>query len=81
MKRIMSNLIERLEQKGGFVSENLVADVKKYSKYIKYIENMGEKCLISWFNDDWQPIGNMILNKMENAGLIHIKKNEIILLA
>ncbi len=80
----MNNLIERLEQKGGFATESLVADVKKYSKYIKYIEcfgDMDEKCLIPMFNDDWQPIGNMILNKMENAGLIHIKKNEIILLA
>lgn len=77
----MSNLIERLEQKGGFATESLIADAKKFSKYIKYIENMCEKCLVSWFGDDWQPIGMMILNSMENAGLIHIKNNEIILLA
>lgn len=76
----MKHLVDRIEQRGGYVSEKMVADIKRFTQYIDYIQNCGEKCLVSWFDNDWKPIGNMVRKDMGIAGLIKIKDNEVILI-
>jgi hypothetical protein len=46
---------------------------ERFDKYLQYIKNTGGKPLVSWFDDDWEPIGPTIRNEMLAAGLIDIK--------
>ncbi len=51
----------------------------KYAKYIDYIEcvhgkdNGNPKCRKDHFDEDWEPIGDVIIEEMSHLGLI---KNE-----
>lgn len=47
-----------------------------FSKYIEYIKNTGGSPKVSWFIDDWEPIGETVLNDMLKAGLIAITKDK-----
>jgi len=48
-----------------------------FSRYVEYIKNCGEKCLVLWFDEDWEPVGPMVRCAMAEAGLIEINNCEI----
>ena len=50
-----------------------------YDKYIEYIKNTGGKPEVGWFDEDWEPIGPLVRNDMERAGIISIKNGHIYL--
>lgn len=41
-----------------------------YDKYLDYITNTGDKCLVIWFDEDWEPIGPRLRADMFEAGLV-----------
>lgn len=45
---------------------------KRFQKYTDYIKNTGGEPKVSWFIDDWEPIGAIVLNDMLKEGLIDI---------
>lgn len=51
--------------------------MKHYKKYLDYIENVGQPCKVDWFNDDWSPIGQIILGEMIKLKLVIISNNTI----
>lgn len=53
----------------------------RFDKYIQYIKNTGEKCMVDWFDEDWEPIGPRIRYNMKEDGLIKIiDDTEIVLI-
>ena len=50
---------------------------QKFQKYIDYIKNVKQPCKVDWFNDDWLPVGSLILTEMEMAGLVIISDGVI----
>ena len=47
--------------------------------YIEYIKNTGGSPLITWFDEDWEPIGPMVRKKLEEVNAIQYKDGKIIL--
>jgi len=41
-----------------------------FKKYIDYIKNTGGNPLISEFDEDWEPIGEIVRRDMKKANLI-----------
>lgn len=48
-----------------------------YDKYLAYIENTGGSPTVEWFDDDWAPIGAIVRQEMEAAGLIKVVEGRI----
>ncbi|KKM94782.1 hypothetical protein LCGC14_1194940 [marine sediment metagenome] len=44
-----------------------------YKKYMNYIKNVGQRCKIEWFDNDWCPIGSIIRKELKQ--LNYIKEN------
>lgn len=42
----------------------------RFEQYLQYIHNTGGKPLVSWFDNDWEPIGPIVRQGMEKADLI-----------
>jgi len=40
-----------------------------YTKYIEYIKNTGGNPKIEWFDEDWEPIGPSVRQRMAELGL------------
>ncbi|MBF0102058.1 MAG: hypothetical protein HQK77_14240 [Desulfobacterales bacterium] len=50
-----------------------------FKKYIDYITNTGGSPTIQQFDEDWEPIGEMVRRDMEFDGLTECKDDKIYL--
>jgi hypothetical protein len=50
-----------------------------YAKYLDYIKNAGGNPSVSWFDDDWSPIGQQVRTEMAAAGLIRVIEGKVYL--
>lgn len=44
--------------------------MQDFKRYLQYIDNTGGECLLTWFDEDHEPIGPRIRGEMTKAGLI-----------
>ena len=51
----------------------------KYKQYLQYIKNTGTNPDISWFDEDFEPIGPTIREEMVSANLIEEVDGKIML--
>ena len=49
----------------------------KYKSYLEYINHGGGEVKIEHFEEDWKPIGRIIINEMMTAKLIVVKNGLI----
>jgi len=47
--------------------------MKNYTKYLEYIENVGQPCTPEMFDEDWEPIGPTVRDEMVKLHLIEIE--------
>lgn len=44
--------------------------MSKYQEYISYINNTGGNPSIENFDEDWQPVGEMVRSNLKREGII-----------
>lgn len=52
-------------------------DKSIYDKYLDYIRNTGGNPTVEWFDEDWEPIGKDVRDRMYEEGLIEYVKGKI----
>jgi hypothetical protein len=48
-------------------------------KYVQYMKNVGGRISIGAFNDDWEPIGGILLDNLINNGDVIIEDLQVVL--
>ena len=50
-----------------------------YQQFLDYIRNTGGSPLIEWFDEDWEPIGQIIRGELKTRNLIYEKDGKVYL--
>lgn len=50
-----------------------------YNKYLDYIKNAGGSPTVTWFIEDWEPIGAEVLKELEVAGVVRVVEGRVYL--
>lgn len=53
-----------------------------YDIYVAYLKNAGLRDVpVEWFRSDWEPIGDTVMQEMEDRGLVTVQEGTITLAA